>query len=466
VSVLGTFTGTLGGIAAGNPLGGVVTGAEDTVAGLGLHAIGSWVLNGTKAALQEVASIIGAATAPNLESTWFSGTYWRVAALAALLTIPFLFAAAVQALARSDLMLLAKAVFGYLPLSLIGVSLAAPLTMLLLAATDQMSATVSATAVAGGASFLDKAAGAAGAMSALNGSPFFAVVVGMLVMMAALGVALELLVRAAAVYVVVLMLPLAFAALVWPARRIWAARLVELLASLILSKFVIVAVLSLAGAAFAESNTGISQLLTAMALLLLSAFAPWTLMRILPFTELAAGAAGMLRHELPQAGDRALRLASVGGKAEDLAAALPARLRRQASEADQGFAGHSPSTASPDGAGVSAEAGPTRAQATASEAEPPLEAGTALGTQQGPSEGQDPDPHVASDPHPTTGASLTVGANPASDQNPATGADERPPYVPPEFMTQAEPIRLGPELVPSPGDDSDRSGHVDPKEDR
>ena len=194
--------------------------------------------------------MIGTATAPNLQSTWFSSTYWRVAALAAMLTLPFLFAAAVQALARSDLALLAKAVFGYLPLSLLGVSLAAPLTMLLLAATDQMSAAVAATAANSGAQFLDKAALVAGGASAIQGSPFFAVVIGLFAVMAALALAVELLIRAAAVYVVVLMLPLAFAAMVWPARRIWAVRMVELLVSLILSKFVIVAVLSLAAAAF------------------------------------------------------------------------------------------------------------------------------------------------------------------------------------------------------------------------
>ena len=54
---------------------------------------------------------------------------------------------------------------------------------------------------------------------------------------------LELLMREAAVYVIVLMLPLVFAALVWPARRVWAVRAVELLVALILSKFAIVAVL-------------------------------------------------------------------------------------------------------------------------------------------------------------------------------------------------------------------------------
>ena len=345
MSVIQTVTGTLSGIVRGaDPLAGIAKGAANDVAGLGLNAISSWVLDGTKAALRQVAGIIDAATAPNLGSTWFSSTYWRVAALAALLTVPFLCAAAVQALVRSDLALLGKVAFGYLPLSLLGVSLAAPLTMLLLAATDQMSKVVAATTVDGGAHFLDQAAAAAGTLSALDGSPFFAVIVGVFAVMAALALALELIVRAAAVYVVVLMLPLAFAALVWPARRIWAVRMVELLVSLILSKFVIVAVLSLAGAAFEADNTGTSQLLTAMALLLLSTFSPWALMRLLPFTELASGAGGMMRQELPHAAARAAGLTSTSAAAGEMAMSLPARLRQQSPEVD----GASPDIASPD----------------------------------------------------------------------------------------------------------------------
>jgi hypothetical protein len=330
MSIVGSLGGALGGIVSASPVGGLVSGAAGSAAGLVLQGISSWVLNGTKGALEEVASAIGAATAPNLNSTWFSSTYWRVAALAAMLTIPFLCAAAAQAVARADLSLLARVTFGYLPLSILGVSLAAPMTMLLLAATDQMSAAVSASAATGGARFLDHAAEVAGALStATGGSPFFAVVVGLLALMAAMALAIELLVRAAAVYVVVLMLPLAFAAMVWPARRIWAVRMVELLASLILSKFVIVAVLSLASAAFANGTPGIGELLVAMSLILLSTFAPWALMRILPFTELASGAAGILRNELP-VGQARSAAGDVASGAGELATELPARLRNQA----------------------------------------------------------------------------------------------------------------------------------------
>ena len=358
MSVIGILEGG-GGLSAGGlgttpalgATGGLVHDAASSIGGFALNQIGAWVLHGTEGALREVASIIGAATAPNLESTWFSSTYWRVAALAAILTIPFLCAAAVQALARADMLLLGRTVFGYLPLSLLGVSLAAPLTMLLLSATDQMSAAVSAGAVTGGALFLDQAAAGAVALSA-SGSTFFALVVGLFTLLAALGVALELLIRAAAVYVVVLMLPLAFAALVWPARRVWSARVVELLVSLILSKFVIVAVLSLAAGAFA-SHAGISTLLTAMALLLLATFAPWALMRLLPFTEVAAGAAGLLRQELPRAGSHAIGAPILGGA--EAASALPERLTQMSArftggardDAERGTPGAGPAGPAP-----------------------------------------------------------------------------------------------------------------------
>lgn len=332
MSVISGVTSTVGQIATHNPIADVVKGAASDVAGLGLKAISSWVLDGTKSALQEVARVIGAATTPNLESTWFSSTYWRVTALAGLLTVPFLCAAAVQALVRSDLALLAKAAFGYLPLSAIGVSLAGPLTTLLLAATDQMSKVVSATAVNGGPHFLKQAATAAGSLSAVDGSPFFAVIVGLVAVMAALTLSLELIIRSAAVYVVVLMLPLAFAAMVWPARRIWAVRLVELLVSLILSKFVIVAVLSLAGAALEAYSTDTSQLLTAMALLMLATFSPWALMRLLPFTEVAAGAGGMLRQELPSVSTPVPGRSSAAAAGAESAASLPARMRQQSDD--------------------------------------------------------------------------------------------------------------------------------------
>ena len=298
-----------------------------SLASAGLDAVDGWVLGGARAALEQTADVIGRTTAPELSSTWFSSEYWHVAGLAAMLTLPFLFAAAVQALVRSEPALLARAAFMYLPLALLGVGLATPLTMLMLAATDQMCAAVSAAGGAGGARFLASTAAMVGGTSALAGSGFLAFAAGLLTVAGALMLALEMLIREAAVYVVVLMLPLTFAAFVWPARRIWAIRMVELLTALILSKFAVVAVLSLAGAAFgATGGATPARLLTAMALVTLSAFAPWGIVRLLPFTELAAGAGGEIRSTAPRAVQTTRTLAATAGELLPAAADWPASI--------------------------------------------------------------------------------------------------------------------------------------------
>jgi hypothetical protein len=230
--------------------------------------------------------------------------------------------------------------------------------------------------------------------------------------------------RAAAVYIVVLMLPLAFAALVWPARRIWAVRLVELLTSLILSKFVIVAVLSLAGAAFTTGTPGIGELLVAMSLILLSTFAPWALMRILPFTELAAGAAGMLRHELPMANARATASAGHASGAAELAMELPARLRNQA----RTYAGGS------GGGDGSPEPAPASARAAASEPAPRTS----------------PEPAASAASPMSSGATLSSNGHSAGGGVPGSDGsreDSPPPYVPPPAWQGGAPIRLDSDLL-------------------
>jgi hypothetical protein len=144
-----------------------------------------------------------------------------MAGISALLTLPFLFAASIQALMRSDLTMLLRSSLGYLPLGLLCVSIAAPLTALLLSASDEMSAIISGAAGGAGGTFLTHVSFLSAGLSAISGSTFVMLFVGLLTVAAT--VAVELLNRAAAVYVVVLMLPLFFAALVCPPGD-WVAR--------------------------------------------------------------------------------------------------------------------------------------------------------------------------------------------------------------------------------------------------
>jgi hypothetical protein len=336
-------------VSAGKKLaGGHVGGAVKTALGdgggggstastaIGLAAIGAWVLGGAKFALHETAKVLAATTRPQLQSTWFSSAYWRMAGVAALLTLPFLFAAAVQAVMRSDLSLLARATLGYLPLALLAVSVAAPLTTLLLAASDEMSAIVSSAAGNAGGHFLDRASLTIGSLTLLSGSPFLAFLVGLLTAAGTLALWIELLMREAAVYVIVLMLPLVFSALVWPARRVWAIRTVEMLIALILSKFAIVAVLALGGAAMSQSvGHSVTGFLAGIVLVVLAAFAPWALVRLMPLSELASGAAGSLRPEARGLRSAALTADAGAHWAHDWAGGVTNHMQRQLQETSE-----------------------------------------------------------------------------------------------------------------------------------
>ena len=324
----------LGGAGLGGAgLGGAgLGGAAQTVVSSTGAAVGdeidAWVLGSAQGLLDDTATALGDTTAPQLRTTWFSSTYWRMAAIATVLTMPFLFAAAVQAVIRSDLALLARATFGLLPLAMLGIAIAAPLTMLLLAASDQMSGFISSAAGNASAHFLAKAGTVIGALDTAAGSPFLALLVGLFMIGAAFALWIELLMREAAVYVIVLMLPLAFAAMVWPARRIWAVRAVELLVALILSKFAIVAVLSLGGAAISSGadDGSVSAVMTGAVLILLAAFSPWALLRLIPLAELASGAVGTFRSEI----GRANPVAAAARAADEWSSIATAAMRRDA----------------------------------------------------------------------------------------------------------------------------------------
>lgn len=291
------FSGRLG--SAVKALLGQAASAASSHAGtaLGLAAIGLWVVGGARFALKEMSKVLGASTAPQLLTSWFSATYWRVAAIGGLLTLPFLFAAAVQALVRCDLTLLLRSTLGYLPLALLAVSVATPLAMLLLSGSDELASLVSSATGRSGSHALGVGAALSGTFSFFSNSPFFVFFYALLMVAGAVAVWLELLIREAAIYVVVLMLPLAFAALVWPARRVWAMRAAELLVALILSKFAIVAVLSLGGAAMAQLGHSITSPIVGLVLVTMAALAPWVLLRLVPMAELAAATAGSLRRE-------------------------------------------------------------------------------------------------------------------------------------------------------------------------
>ncbi|MBV9806217.1 MAG: hypothetical protein JO286_03485 [Solirubrobacterales bacterium] len=340
------ITGNVGGAVSTLLGGGSGTVGATASTALGLAAIGFWVTGGASEVLHETAAALGATTTPQLQSTWFSSTYWRMAAIAAMLTLPFLFAATVQALLRSDASLLARAALGYLPLAMISIGIVAPLATLLLSASDELCRLISSAAADEASHLIERLGLLVAGLTAFVRSPFLVFLIGLFTISATFALWIELLLREAAVYVVVLMLPLAFAALAWPARRIWAVRAVEILVALILSKFAIVAVLSLGGAAISAGtgHFGITQMMAGSVLILLSAFSPWALLRLVPIAEIASAAAGSLRREIHAVDMPAQRAAGLARSGDEWAKSTTAAMRR---DAELGM----------DGGGVSAGGG-------------------------------------------------------------------------------------------------------------
>jgi hypothetical protein len=278
---------------------GPVTSLPSQVAGLGadsvLSAAANWVTEGATWLLGQIGGALQSSTQVDLGASWFTAHFETMAALAGVVIVPLLLLGIVQAIHRQSTSLLLRSILINVPVALLLTGAAVKLVQLGLALVDAMSADVAHGAGLDTGHFLSATTTALSGPAGGPATPAFVLFLGGLaVVFGSFLLWIELLVRAAAVYVAVLFLPLALASLAWPAVSHWCRRLVDTLVGLVLSKFVIVTVLSLAVSALAGgtngqgSGGGFSAVLGGGALLFLAAAAPWALFRLLPFAEAAA----------------------------------------------------------------------------------------------------------------------------------------------------------------------------------
>jgi len=298
--------------AATAPVTDALKGVRDGV----FNQVAAWVTDGAAWLMGRVVKAIDTSTSPQLDAKGFVRQYRKMAEIAVILAAAMLLLAVLEGLAQGSAGMLARTVFVNLPLAFIGTSIAFVVVQLLLGATDGLSQAISNSTGSDGERFFEdaiKSLGAAGgaagetignstganpvsgAVGGASGSievplfvTFLAAVIGAF---AAFFVWIELLMRDAAIYAVALFLPLALAASIWPRWSGALRRTAELMVVVIASKFVIVAIISLA-ASLASHNAGqVEQILAASALMLLACFAPVVLLRLVPFAEGAMAAA-------------------------------------------------------------------------------------------------------------------------------------------------------------------------------
>jgi hypothetical protein len=281
------------------------------------NQVTSWVADGAVWLIGEVAVLSDKTTSPNLLSKGFLRQYKLMATIAAFMAAVMVIFAIFESLGRGEPWMLWRIFLINVPLAAIATTAAYVVVQLLIVTCDGLSQTISHSAGADSKEFfkgaieaLAKAGATPGAVAGsavgdpdLGGTTsaevggaiavplFVGFIAAIVAAFAAFFLWIELLMRDAAIYVVALFMPLAIAASIWPRWVSAMKRTCELLLVIIFSKFVIVAIVSLAASLLAHNEGGVEHVLAAGAMLLLACFAPFVLFKLVPFAESAASAA-------------------------------------------------------------------------------------------------------------------------------------------------------------------------------
>jgi len=272
-------------------------------------AASEYVLGGLGSAFVTAAAQVGeltlaalnATTAIDLGAAWFSS---NVAVIAAI-TLPALVALFVFQVIGSVLRRepggLVRAVVG-VGKALLGAALALAVTQLALTAVDELCSFIASSAgtTDGGAAarFFDFVR-----LSAF--SPALQILIGLGLIVGFLLVWGVLLFRKAALILVAVFAPIAFAGSAWDQTRVWTRRWVEIVAALVFCKLVIVVVFVVGGSAFSGtgpvvdgsvvdgaagtgSAAGLSDMLVGLLLLAIAMFAPWLTFRFVHWSGMEA----------------------------------------------------------------------------------------------------------------------------------------------------------------------------------
>lgn len=246
---------------------------------------------------------VGAQGAVRFDSGWWTNESAvdlrnTVLMISASLMVGCLFLGALQGLLAGDTSMAVRATIVDAPLSVLGTVALAGVVGLLAAAVDAASTEVIRRTPGDVTEFATGATGTA-----------TTTLVGTLAMLAFLIAALlvwvELLVRAALIYLLVAMAPLLLAVRIWPAAKAVWKRYLELLLALVVSKLVVALALAVGAAALAgkgepvpggapaQEGQSLSGLLGGAVLMALAAFAPYLVLKLVPIAEAAVVASSV-----------------------------------------------------------------------------------------------------------------------------------------------------------------------------
>ncbi|MEM8925390.1 MAG: hypothetical protein AAGD35_17950 [Actinomycetota bacterium] len=247
-----------------------------------------WVATGAIGAIDLVWVGIDGTSSPSVDAT--NDVFLTSMAAARVLALPLLLAACLYSLLKRDASIALKSAFLYLPGSVVGMVAAGYVITALLAFSDQLAAAYLDDGQTGVALWIDELGGVIAAGLGIT-APILLVIFSFILISGAVLVWLVMIIRSAAIVIVYAFMPLAFAAIIFPATRGWIRRLIEVQLSFILAKPVIIAVLSLGSTVLGDIDNALEAMIQASALFYLAAFSPYALFKLLPFVNDEAVAA-------------------------------------------------------------------------------------------------------------------------------------------------------------------------------
>lgn len=285
----------------GGLIGGAAEAAGESVLNLVVEFVFGLIADAVAAVTNSIITAMNATTGVDLDGGFFNAvTPIRqiVLGMSMALLLAFFLAAVIRSLAGGEPGAIIRTALVDVPASILLMVISVTVAWILIRIVD--AASLGVTGDVGEA--MGEFSASLAAVNLLTGAGLLGIIFGLLFVIGALLVWLQLLVRSALIYILIVLAPLGFATRAHPGTRQIARRTIEMGVALILSKFG-VAVAFGVGAAGIESSNGIGAseevdlagMMTGVAVMLMAAFMPWLIWKAFPLVEAATAAAGVER---------------------------------------------------------------------------------------------------------------------------------------------------------------------------
>jgi hypothetical protein len=374
--------------AAGGVAGSVGGAASDAILG----GLGSAFVTAADQVSATALAALDATTGIDLTADWFTRNVGVIAAITLPAVVGLFVLQVIASVLRREPGGLLRAVVG-VGQALLGAALAIAVTQTALLAADQICTFIAASAnttVTGAAARFLQLTWLAGPQA----GPVLQILLGLAMIAGFLLMWGVLLFRKAALMLVAVFAPIAFAGQVWDHTRVWTRRWIEVVVALVFCKVVIVVVFVVGASAFAgvgptvaggstpSSSTAsgsLSDLLVGLLLLSIAVFAPWLTWRFVHWSGMEAAA---VMHGAVSAGPVPSAMRATGSQARFMAqSAATTMILGGAGGAAAGAAGGSSGAAAGAGGAANqvpvATSAPTVAPSTAGG---PKQAGVLVGS--------------------------------------------------------------------------------------